>query len=234
MDLITYEIESLEPVLRVREATKGNGDFCGSSFLNRIFQKHLEGLFKHLPRWDDETLEEAMDKFEKTTKKNFGGGETDDYVIPVGGLRDDPILGVRNGRYRMPGRQLGKIFAPVTKEIIRLVREQIEESKTRPKAILLVGGGFGQSSFLRDQIRKAVPDIEVKQPANGWTAVVRGALTKAMAESSPGDCRVYVNSRVARKYYGILVNYPFKEEEHDLHRKYVLPCKMGVLSRPRC
>ena len=218
VDLITYEIEKLKPVLKVREATVGDGGFCGSSFLNRIFQKHLEDRFKHLPRWDEETLEEAMDKFEKTTKKNFGGQETDEYVIPVGGLRDDRNLGVKNGRYRMSGKELGKIFAPVTKEVVRLVKAQILQSPKRPKAVLLVGG-FGQSSFLRDQIRQSIPDIDVKQPANGWTAVVQGALTKAIAESSPEDCKVYVNSRIARKNYGLIVTAPFDEDEHDSHRK---------------
>jgi hypothetical protein len=63
--LITYEIVELKPMLKVREATRGTGGVFGSSILNRIFQKHLEDRFKGMRGWDEEVLEEAMEKFEK-------------------------------------------------------------------------------------------------------------------------------------------------------------------------
>jgi hypothetical protein len=68
--------------------------------------------------------------------------------------------------------------------------------------------------------RKAVPDIQVWQPANGWTAVVRGDLTKATSEASPEQCRISIASRVARKFYGILVTTNYEEDEHESWRKY--------------
>ena len=78
IDLITYEIVALKPMLQVREATAGKGGVCGSSILNRIFQKHLEVRFKRTRGWDEEVLEEAMEKFEKTAKRNFGGSLFDE------------------------------------------------------------------------------------------------------------------------------------------------------------
>jgi hypothetical protein len=65
IDLITYEIVELKPMLKVLEATAGKGGVCGSSILNRIFQKHLEDRFRTSRGWDEEVLEEALDKFEK-------------------------------------------------------------------------------------------------------------------------------------------------------------------------
>ena len=60
------------------------------------------------------------------------------------------------------------IFDPVIKEIVSLVLGQITATKNSVKAVLLVGG-FGQNTFLRDSIRQAVSPlgIEVMQSPNG-------------------------------------------------------------------
>jgi hypothetical protein len=58
------------------------------------------------------------------------------------------------------------------------------------------------------------------QPANGWTAVARGALTNAMADVSVDLCKVRINSRIACKCYGTLINTAFTEDEHESWRKY--------------
>ena len=63
-------------MLKVREATMGKGGVCGSTILNRIFQKHIEDRFKGMRGWNNEGLEDGMEKFEKTTKRNFGGSLT--------------------------------------------------------------------------------------------------------------------------------------------------------------
>jgi len=52
-------------LLKIREATAGTGGVCGSAIIDRIFRKHLEDRFKGMRGWDDEVLEEAMEKFEK-------------------------------------------------------------------------------------------------------------------------------------------------------------------------
>ena len=78
-DLITYEIVELKPMLKAREATAGKGGVCGSSFLNRIFRKHLLDRFGTMRGWDEEVLEDALDKFEKVTKRHFGGSLVDEY-----------------------------------------------------------------------------------------------------------------------------------------------------------
>ena len=118
-------------------------------------------------------------------------------VIPVNGLRDHIGKGVKRGRYRMTGQDLAQVFRPVIQEIIALVQTQMDFCVLKPDAILLVGG-FGANPFLRQSLKAAFPHTEVMQPANGWTAVVRGALTKAMAEATPDICRINISSRIAR------------------------------------
>jgi hypothetical protein len=58
IDLITYEIVELKPMLKVREATAGKGGVRGSSILNHNFPKHLE---------DDSGLQVA--RMKKSSKK---------------------------------------------------------------------------------------------------------------------------------------------------------------------
>ena len=85
------------------------------------------------------------------------------------GLRDNGTLGIRRGRFRLSGSDVRAIFEPVVKEVIALVKCQIAATKTKITAILLVGG-FGQNTFLRDSVRQAVAanDIEVMQSPNGY------------------------------------------------------------------
>ncbi|KAI4098185.1 MAG: hypothetical protein LQ339_006563 [Xanthoria mediterranea] len=172
VDLISYKVSALKPLLRVEEAAPGSGSLCGSSFLNRIFQQFLADRFSADPNWDEDVLEEAMKRFEVTVKRSFNGNPNDEYQIPVPGLRDNATYGVRRGRLRLTGLDLSRIFEPVVEEVISLVKGQIAATKADVKAVLIVGG-FGQNVFLRDSIRSAVADqgIEVMQSPNGLVIV---------------------------------------------------------------
>lgn len=58
-DLISYTVSALKPILKITEASPGSGSLCGSTFLNRIFQKLLEDKFGNDTAWDDDVLEEV-------------------------------------------------------------------------------------------------------------------------------------------------------------------------------
>lgn len=59
VDLISYTVTALKPLLKITEASPGSGSLCGSSFLNRIFQKFLKDRFGSDRTWDDDVLEEV-------------------------------------------------------------------------------------------------------------------------------------------------------------------------------
>lgn len=59
VDLISYTIEALKPVLKISEAHPGSGAFCGSSFLNRRFEEYLRGKLGSGPDWDEDILEDV-------------------------------------------------------------------------------------------------------------------------------------------------------------------------------
>ena len=67
----------------------------------------------------------------------------------------------------MKGSDIIEVFEPVLREILTLVKGQIQSTKRKVRAVLLVGG-FGQSSYLRVSLRKALgSSIEVLVPQNG-------------------------------------------------------------------
>lgn len=59
VDLISYTVSALKPKLQLSEASPGSGSLCGSSFLNRIFQRFLEEKLGNQPGWDQDVLEEV-------------------------------------------------------------------------------------------------------------------------------------------------------------------------------
>ncbi len=85
----------------------------------------------------------------------------------VPGLRDDPKQRIKRGKMAVPGEDIAKIFLPVIQEIVKLVEGQIAATERPTKAVLLVGG-FGQSSYLRDSLRTMLSHkVDIMQPAHG-------------------------------------------------------------------
>ncbi|KAK3343599.1 hypothetical protein B0T25DRAFT_302302 [Lasiosphaeria hispida] len=218
VDLISYTITNLKPILEVQEATPGTGALCGSTFLNMRFGKFLKAKLGREEGFDDEVLAEAMERFEKIVKRQFTMSAPPDesYIIPVGGLANNRELGISRGRYALKASDLQTIFEPVVQEVIKLVRDQITSSKVPIRAVLLVGG-FGASNYLKERLRNAVDrNIQIMQPPNAWLAVVHGAVMKGLAQSAPDKLTlVKVQNRKARKHYGTEWRTRYDEKTHS-------------------
>ncbi|KAM0285774.1 hypothetical protein ACHAQH_001235 [Verticillium albo-atrum] len=217
VDLISYTIAKLRPILEVKEAAPGSGGLCGSSFLNLRFRKFLKSKLGHVEGFDDEVLAEAMDVFEKKIKRQFThlAGPDDTFIVPVGGLANNKELGISRGRYSLKVSELQTIFEPVILECIRLVSAQIAASGVPISAVLLVGG-FGASNYLKQRIGNAIDDkIQILQPPNAWQAVVQGAVMKGLAQASPERfTQVRIQNRKARKHYGTQWRTRYDERQH--------------------
>jgi len=114
VDLISYTITKLKPILEVQEATPGTGALCGSTFLNMRFEKFLRAKLGKQDGFDDEMMAEAMDRFEKITKRQFTMQTPPDttYTIPVGGLANNRELGINRGRFAL---KVSRLFRPEEK-----------------------------------------------------------------------------------------------------------------------
>ncbi|CAD6568371.1 MAG: hypothetical protein ASARMPREDX12_001385 [Alectoria sarmentosa] len=220
VDLITYQVSALKPILKLTEASPGSGSKCGAVFLNHRFGEYLEGKLGNEDGWDEEVLEEAMKRFESVVKRQFSGKSGQEFQIPVPGLANNKELGIRKNKMTLLGTTVKVIFEPVVNEVLKLVTGQIEAAKRPVKAVVLVGG-FGQNGYLRDAIRDKVKSssVEVMQSPNSWTAVVRGALMKGLASTSPAFATVKIGGRSARMHYGINCGAPYLGLEHGNARK---------------
>ncbi|KAF6817805.1 Chaperone protein DnaK [Colletotrichum sojae] len=205
VDLISYTISALKPILEVKEAAPGSGALCGSTFLNMRFAKFLKAKLGKEEGFDDDVMAEAMEQFEKKVKRQYtlGAAPNETYTIPVGGLSNNKELGINRGRFALKASDLQTIFEPVVLECIKLVKDQIIASNVPISAVLLVGG-FGASNYLKERLRNAIDrSVQIMQPPNAWQAVVQGAVMKGLAQVSPDRLtQVKVQNRKARKHYG--------------------------------
>ncbi|KAI0380714.1 hypothetical protein F5Y04DRAFT_289384 [Hypomontagnella monticulosa] len=223
VDLVSYTVTSLDPP-RVEEAASGSGGMCGSSFLNRIFAKHLQDKFRGYNEWDDDFQDEALKEFE-VFKQRFLG--TEDFVFRVRSLRDNHTKGIKKGFLRIKGADIAeKIFKPVTKMVQDLVRKQVDrttkkiEKTGRTVKRVLLAGGFGQSDYLRRMIEMELrPDgIRVQKVENSNTAIVRGALSRGLVKEIPRLPIFIPEARIARKHYGTKCWVDFDPQKYDPSR----------------
>ena len=111
-------------------------------------------------------------------------------------------------------------FEPLINKIINKVKELLEETKKKagyyPKFIFLVGG-FGESPYLRQKIKKEFESNEliVLIPKRPLVSVVRGACMFGLNPFS-------ITSRIAKKTYGISTLGIFDEKKHPLNKKVMI------------
>ncbi|KAK2071325.1 hypothetical protein P8C59_005759 [Phyllachora maydis] len=218
VDLISYVVNSLAPILDVVEAAPGSGGLCGSVFLNKLFEKFLQARYSHLQGYEPKWVDEVMDMFERTLKREMNTALTQGtYTLRVGGLANDAAVGSKAGKIVIPGRDLFDVFEPIIQEIQRLVQAQIRASDRTIKAVLLVGG-FGTSTYLRERLTNQLQaqGIKVLQVEGAWRAVVSGAVLKGLAWNSPDyrDAMPRIGARRARKHHGFEIEMPYVAELH--------------------
>lgn len=138
--------------------------------------------------------------------------------MPVPGLANDERVGIRRGKLTIKKNDMHDIFEPIIYKIIRFVQEQTRLSGGKAKSVLLVGG-FGQNTYLKERLREALPNIEVLQPPNAWTAIVRGAVMMGLSNANTLLSTVQVVSRRARKHYGMKLNGDYDEDKHDKNER---------------
>lgn len=166
VDLISYTVTRPAPSPELEEAAAGTGGLCGSSFLDREFDKWLRDHFRGCSKWDEFSQADALDKWESEVKRNFTGDDEKKYIIPARRIDDDRSLGVRNQKLEILGRRMKTIFDPIITQIIDLVNGQIKAVNKNVNAVLLAGG-FGRNEYLRRSIQAAVGNgVKVRRMEN--------------------------------------------------------------------
>ncbi|KAL8981339.1 MAG: hypothetical protein Q9205_003836 [Flavoplaca limonia] len=180
VDLISCKITGLKPILRVTMVAPGK-------------------LGGH-PSWQDDILEEASNRSDEVTKRCYDGSKTSHYQVPVPTFPNSPAYNIRRARYTLKGADLFNIFEPVIQDSLI---QTTKKTDLDVKAVLLVGG-FGENGYLYKRLQQAMaPEgIEVLKSPYGWTAVVRGALIKGLADHDPKNTEVNISGRCTCFHYG--------------------------------
>jgi len=219
VDLISYTVSGVGRNPTIEETAQGTGDLCGSTFLNRIFEEKLLDKFHGalLVEWKKDYHAAAMRRFETLTKRQFEGRLDKDFKFAARNMKANDSVGISGGNLTITGREMREIFKLVIPKVINLLQAQIRETLKSGKEVqrILLAGGFGQSKYLQDSIKKAIPTITLDPIEHGTTAIVRGAILRAMAEKSPEIPGILsVGGRYSKFNIGALAWVKYDANEH--------------------
>ncbi|KAI9313176.1 hypothetical protein BX666DRAFT_1980371 [Dichotomocladium elegans] len=201
VDLIVFEIDDSGVRRQLKEVTKGQGDSCGSTFLDARMREYLKDRFYGLGHLSETAMESMMDSFIEGIKPQFDGDEDQFLLLPATlGLAnvDDPANGIEDGHLHITAEDLSShVFEPVIQKVLGLIDAQIRQSTVMLDAIFLVGG-FGQSEYLRRRVIKEFSHRVgfIGVPPRGELAVVRGAVYFGLNPRM-------VTERISRRTYGV-------------------------------
>ncbi|KAK3116935.1 hypothetical protein LTR53_002158 [Teratosphaeriaceae sp. CCFEE 6253] len=223
VDLISYGIRRTTP-LRLEELAKGSGAFCGGAFLNIGFERFVreklgKTAFASICATKGKSWLMALKYFEDHVKRNFDADDDTGFNIPFPGVEDNVKTGMEDGFLAMTTADVGTIFRPIITNIISLIEAQVAELKKSGLKVngLLLVGGLGQSEYLHKCLQARFGPVEggmeVLQPVNAWTAVVRGAVLWGLSGAD------MVMSRKARRYYGVRIRERFDPLRHPAGSK---------------
>ncbi|KAI5787710.1 hypothetical protein DFH27DRAFT_486901 [Peziza echinospora] len=258
VDLISYKITSLNP-LRLNECVVGSGGLCGAVYLDRRFEEFVvRRLGKETFDGMSHRARFQMNQYWETyIKREFNDGDGDedgaegaggvslvddgddeegggaDFHVPVVGIADSAEKGVYAGFLHVTRDEVREIFEPIVTQVIELISKQVIDvlkSANGPISAILLVGGFGSSEYLYSRISKwSSGKIPILQPRNAWTAVVRGAIIRGLQ----GDGIAAVQTRLSRRYYGVVHDASFDPNKHRPEEKkwHELRCEWVVRNR---
>ncbi|EZF96900.1 hypothetical protein H113_03002 [Trichophyton rubrum MR1459] len=172
------------------------GGKCGSTYIDRNFNQWMQETFGEeytsVPMRLRGPGSRFMNSFE-SAKRNFGG-PNDDRGVEVGPIRmdvgpsvhyDDDELVVKLSKYDMQ-----RLFDPVVKEVIALVKSQVKAAEKKKKRIdrLILVGGFGDSDYLNTKLGewcKGKNIGSVTCPPDCQAAIVKGACLRGLEGLKP-------------------------------------------------
>ncbi|KAM3557081.1 hypothetical protein ARSEF4850_005239 [Beauveria asiatica] len=234
VDITTYEIEEVQPLLKLREIAVGIAGKCGATFVDRNFFKLMADRFgEAFTDLDPEQIGPGstfMNQFEQR-KKDFSYGNINRraHRIPLFmpalkyTSRTETFYEKRSSSILLTHGDLMDIFKPVVKKIIFLIEDQVYRTKelgeTRISTIVLVGG-FASSPYPRESIQDWCDENEMRltTPMSGaWSAIVCGAVLRGLEGS-------IVREKKCRRHYGTELAYEFvpaQDKNYDRSKRQV-------------
>lgn len=101
-DLICYSIRDLKP-LRINESVVGDGDLCGSVYLDKAFEVYIRNLLgnKTIDNMNPRAKAEMMRTWTEKVKHSFGSGDSVEYEVTLASIKSDPAKRIEGGFHIM-------------------------------------------------------------------------------------------------------------------------------------
>ena len=219
VDLISYDVKSIYPKLSVVETAPGVGDFCGSSFIDRGFESlFAKRMGTHYSSLSFVHRQQVVKNFELTKIAFRNDPSQEHFYVNVPTVSDLEEAGVFGGNFEISRTEMKALFDPIIDQVLALITSQAMTISTGPQAVnaILLVGGFGESEYVYQRIYAWAYNynIQVIQPREASTAIVRGAVMRGL-EPKEGPQKTEVVRR-SRRSYGVLINQPFIEGKHHL------------------
>ncbi|KAF9413231.1 hypothetical protein BGZ94_000805 [Podila epigama] len=221
VDLIVFQVDYSSGTRALVEVTRGSGASCGSGFLDENFTNLIR---QKLSRYDlqPKAWAQIMEEFVFMHKPQFDGDEDSFISMPASVASVvDLDLRLEDGLLAISAQEMREVvFDPVVNQVLGLIDGQLYQSQ-QCSAIFLVGG-FGSSPYLHKRVQQEfesrVPLI--RYPPRPDLAVVRGAVYHGLTHQP-------IQSRVARRWYGVDTTRPYKAGD-PVEKKYMQDGKYRV------
>lgn len=228
VDIISYKITATEPVLDFEELCIGIGGKCGSTTIDRNFNKWMVKMFGDFYLSVNPIKRGAGSEFMESfnrSKRSFQG--TEKRIKKIAPIKMDVSLSKSYDREELsviltPEVMRG-LFDPVIDSIIGLIDTQIQTAKAGNSQInrVVLVGGFAASDYLITKVKKwssqnGIDPNHVINPTNSQAAIVRGAVLRGLEGTQP-------SIKYCRFHYGWSWGFPFREGIDSEQNAYIEP-----------
>ncbi|KAL1641388.1 hypothetical protein SLS58_006089 [Diplodia intermedia] len=241
VDITTYTILETTPRLQFQELCVGVGAKCGSTYIDRNFNKWMVNKFGDAYTSLSQKKRGAGSAFMRSfeaQKKSFGSkllGRGDQKYIEVDHIPMDAPSSTRYDNeeavVNLTWHDMKSFFDPVIKDVTRLVSAQAEQAKKSQHEInrVIMVGGFGDSDYLNECMQiwcMQNGSIKLTCPPQCQATVVRGAALRGLEGLTPLHRR-------ARRHYGFSVNLNFRKGIDPESKAYFCHFSGKMLCRDR-
>ncbi|KAF7185658.1 Chaperone protein DnaK [Pseudocercospora fuligena] len=220
VDVVSFQVKQVKPLLELEKATEPTGGQWGSSFIDTAFKNWLRDEIKadnyaSIDREnarqqrispfarENSAMRALMTRF-NIKKAAFSKTDKSDIILDLPEPLNNLSLGTR----------VKEVELTLKCGIVKMILDQLEQVSTgknrRVKNVLLVGG-FGASPYLQEKLKEslAMRKIGLRLPDKdkSVTAVVQGGVVYGIEKSNHGDAR-YTGALM--KSYGIVNNGQFE------------------------
>ena len=228
----------LEKGGKVREITTPSGGPWGGMEVDAVFVKMLakvlgQDFINHINEKSPQQWLQFMTTFERSKKSVKPDGKSSikvslpyvfnkEYQELKGSdiestIKSHPkkIISFANGFIVVTPDRVAELFQETCDRIVSHIRELLKDSRLQDINYMLLVGGYGESTYLKDACDKAFGSLcQVLVPYDAQLAIVKGAVLF-------GHKPLEISSRICRLTYGCKAFLVFEEGIHDESRAYI-------------